>query len=119
MHWKGNTPSSGTTFTIPNAAVVGDAYRIAVAGTIPAANSITGSAQIVEVGDIIICTDATGPKYTIAQTNWTTIVGTSALAWNSEVTLATIGGLAIKAKLPVNPTSLLQSISFKKADGTR
>lgn len=118
MHWKGNTPSSGTTFTIPNAASVGDAYRIAVAGTIPAANSITGSAQIVEVGDIIICTDATGPKYTVAQTNWTTIVGTSTLAWNSEVTLATIGGLAIKAKLPANPTLALKSISFTKADGT-
>ena len=118
MHWKGNTPSSGTTFTIPNAASIGDAYRIAVAGTLPAANSITGSAQVVEVGDIIICTDATGPKYTVAQTNWTTIAGTSALVWNSEVTLATIGGLAIKAKLPINPTTLLKSISFTKADGT-
>lgn len=118
MHWKGNTPSSGTTFTIPNAAVVGDAYRIAVSGTLPAANSITGSAQIVEVGDIIICTDATGPKYTVAQTNWTAVAGTSALAWNSEVTLATIGGLAIKAKLPANPTLALKSISFTKADGT-
>ena len=118
MHWKGNTPSSGTTFTIPNAAVVGDAYRIAVAGTIPAANSITNSAQVVEVGDIIICTDATGPKYTIAQTNWTTVAGTSTLAWNSEVTLATIGGLVIKAKLPTNPTLALKSISFTKADGT-
>ncbi len=29
--------------------------------------------------------------------------GTSTLAWNSEVTLGTVGGLAIKAKLPVNP----------------
>ena len=118
MHWKGNTPSSGTTFTIPNVASVGDAYRIAVAGTIPAANSIIGSAQVVEVGDIIICTDATGPKYTVAQTNWTTVAGTSALVWNSEVTLATIGGLAIKAKLPANPTLALKSISFTKADGT-
>lgn len=31
--------------------------------------------------------------------------GTSALAWNSEVTLATVGGHAIKAKLPANPNT--------------
>ena len=31
--------------------------------------------------------------------------GTSTLAWNSEVTLATIAGQAIKAKLPANPNS--------------
>ena len=34
-----------------------------------------------------------------------TTSGTSTLAWNSEVTLGTVGGLAIKAKLPSNPNS--------------
>lgn len=36
-------------------------------------------------------------------TTYTFTAGTSSLAWNTEVTLATVGGLAIKAKLPVNP----------------
>ena len=31
--------------------------------------------------------------------------GNSALQWNSEVTLGTVGGLAIKAKLPANPNT--------------
>ena len=31
--------------------------------------------------------------------------GSSALQWNSEVTLGTVGGLAIKAKLPANPNT--------------
>lgn len=31
--------------------------------------------------------------------------GTSTLAWGGEVTLGTVGGLAIKAKLPTNPNS--------------
>ena len=34
-----------------------------------------------------------------------TTTGTSTLAWNSEVTLGTVGGLAIKAKLPANPNT--------------
>ena len=34
-----------------------------------------------------------------------TTSGTSTLAWNSEVTLGTVGGLAIKAKLPANPNT--------------
>ena len=35
-----------------------------------------------------------------------TTSGTSTLAWNSEVTLGTVGGLAIKAKLPSNPNTM-------------
>lgn len=34
-----------------------------------------------------------------------TTSGTSTLEWNSEVTLGTVGGLAIKAKLPANPNT--------------
>lgn len=42
--------------------------------------------------------DLSGTTFSVAST-----AGTSTLAWNSEVTLGTVGGLAIKAKLPVNP----------------
>ena len=38
-------------------------------------------------------------------TTYTFTAGTSALSWNTEVTLATVGGLAIKAKLPTNPNT--------------
>jgi len=38
-------------------------------------------------------------------TTYTFTAGTSALSWNTEVTLATVGGLAIKAKLPANPNT--------------
>ena len=37
--------------------------------------------------------------------NVTTTAGNSNLQWNSEVTLGTVGGLAIKAKLPANPNT--------------
>ena len=37
--------------------------------------------------------------------NVTTTAGNSNLQWNSEVTLGTVGGLAIKAKLPQNPNT--------------
>lgn len=40
-----------------------------------------------------------------ANTTYSFTAGTSTLAWNSEVTLATVGGLAVKAKLPANPNS--------------
>ena len=46
--------------------------------------------------------------------------GTSALAWNTEVTLATIAGQAIKAKLPANPdtnsdTKVTQTVTTTNA----
>lgn len=106
LQWKGNTSS------VPNntdATKVGYTWRASGTFTIPANNSATGSIETVEVGDILICTTAyTGsntPKFTVAQTNWTGSTGTSTLSWNTEVTLATIGGIAIKAKLPVNPNT--------------
>ncbi len=53
--------------------------------------------------------DLTGNAATVSGT-----VGTSTLAWNSEVTLYTVGGNAIKAKLPANPntdTLMTQAVS--------
>jgi hypothetical protein len=50
-------------------------------------------------------TSISNKVYTAKNTTYTFTAGTSALAWNSEVTLATVGGLAIKAKLPANPNT--------------
>lgn len=106
LQWKGNTSSVPSN---ANATKVGYAWRASGTFTIPANNSVTGSAETVEVGDILICTTAYSgsntPKFTVAQTNWTGSTGDSTLSWNTEVTLATIGGIAIKAKLPVNPNT--------------
>lgn len=60
-------------------------------------------------GKTITYTKGDGTTGTITtqdtNTTYTFTAGTSALAWNSEVTLATVGGLAIKAKLPANPNT--------------
>ena len=50
-------------------------------------------------------TSISNKTYTAKNTTYTFTAGTSTLAWNSEVTLATVGGLAIKAKLPANPNT--------------
>ena len=54
------------------------------------AAKLTGTASV----------NTTGNAATVTGT-----AGTSALAWNTEVTLATIGGNAVKAKLPANPNT--------------
>jgi len=46
-----------------------------------------------------------------------TTSGTSTLAWNSEVTLGTVGGLAIKAKLPANPNTNTWNANSKDVAG--
>lgn len=46
--------------------------------------------------------------------NVTSTAGNSNLQWNSEVTLGTVGGFAIKAKLPANPNT---NISYYAGDG--
>ena len=45
--------------------------------------------------------------YLRGDNSWQTLIssGNSTLAWNSEITLATVGGTNIKAKLPVNPNT--------------
>lgn len=64
----------------------------------------TGSIQSLSISNATVSyTDIlgnTGAAFTIP-----TAAGTSTLAWNTEVTLGTIAGLAIKAKLPVNPNT--------------
>jgi hypothetical protein len=119
FEWKGDTSSMPTTA----ATKVGYAWRASSSFTIAATHAISGSAETLEVGDILICTtpysssDTTNaPKFTVVNTNWTTTSGTSALAWNSEKTLATIGGLAIKAKLPVDPLTRISYTTSVASD---
>lgn len=50
-------------------------------------------------------TSISNKTYTAKNTTYAFTAGTSALSWNTEVTLATVGGLAIKAKLPANPNT--------------
>ncbi len=110
MNWRGNIAAN----TIPTSNVkVGDAYRISSAGTLSSTYSASGADERLEVGDIIICTDATTPKYAVAQTNWTTVEGEEDLTWGTSVTLGAVGGLGIKAKLPANPgLSAVKSLSW-------
>lgn len=110
--WQGSATVTGTTLTIPTNPKVGYAYRIPSATTLPQDNSTSGSAETLEAGDIIICTDATTPKFTAVQTNWATTAGNSELVWNTEKTLGTVGGLAIKAKLPADPLTRISYTSY-------
>jgi hypothetical protein len=93
----------------PTSIVVGDAYKASTAGTYTNYGNVT-----LEAGELVIATSTSG-DWVALQTNWTAQDGTSALSWNTTVTLATIGGVTIDAKLPANPvnsTSLAHSHSF-------
>lgn len=86
---------------VPAVHEVGDAYRIKVAG-VYAGNTC-------EMGDMLVCiangTTANNADWTVMQQNWSAIDGSADLAWGSSVTLATIGGIDINAKLPANPNT--------------
>ena len=60
-------------------------------------DATTSAKGVVQVG--------TGLNVSSGTISVATTAGTSTLAWNSEVTLGTVGGLAIKAKLPTNPNT--------------
>ena len=62
--------------------------------------SVDGSEAVTLKLPATIKADLTGNASTVTST-----AGTSTLAWGSEVTLYTVGGAAIKAKLPSNPNS--------------
>lgn len=84
---------------VPAVHEVGDTYRIKVAGTY--------AGNVCEMGDMLVCiangTTANNADWTVMQQNWSAVDGKSDLAWNTSVTLATIGGIDINAKLPANP----------------
>ena len=52
-----------------------------------------------------VWTAGTGLAFNGSTLGVTSTAGTIDLAWNTEVTLGTVGGLAIKAKLPPNPNA--------------
>lgn len=102
LRFKGTIGSSGATVTaLPNSHTVGDTYLVSVAGTYAGATC--------EKGDMIICTAtgtaASNSDWTVVQANWTAVKGETALSWGQTVTLATIGGVTIQAKLPSNPNT--------------
>ncbi|MGP1514447.1 MAG: hypothetical protein ACTTJH_00620 [Bacteroidales bacterium] len=114
LNFKGTIGKSGATVTaLPNSHKVGDCYLTKTAGTY--------AGQSCEVGDMIICittgTAANNSDWTAVQANWTVATGTSTLVWGTEVTLATIGGVSIGAKLPSNPnTHSSHTISVANGD---
>ena len=50
--------------------------------------------------------------------NVTTTAGNSNLQWNTEITLGTVGGFAIKAKLPANPNTTYSAGTNMNLSGT-
>ena len=78
---------------------VGYAYRVSSAFTLADANSASGDDEVLEVGDLLICIDATTPKYLVLNTNWT-VDNKAATLGTSATTIATIGGVNITASLP-------------------
>lgn len=89
------------------AATKGDVYFVKGSKTI--------NGQTVEPGDAFVCiadsvAAATSSNYTTIQaswhilnTNWSTTNASATLKWNEAVTIATVGGVNITAKLPTNP----------------
>lgn len=67
--------------------------------------SITGSVAAATTSALGVVKVGTGLNVSSGTISVATAAGNSALSWNTEVTLATIGGLAIKAKLPANPNT--------------
>lgn len=101
FEYKGTIGTGGTVTALPASHNVGDVYYVKTAGEYAGVTC--------EVGDMIICntagTTSNNAHWNVVQGNWTATAGTSTLAWGSEVTLATIGGVGVKAKLPSNPNS--------------
>lgn len=91
------------------AATKGDVYFVKGSKTI--------NGQTVEPGDAFVCiadsvAAATSSNYTTIQaswhilnTNWSATNASATLEWNKAVTIATVGGVNITAKLPTNPNS--------------
>ena len=87
-----------TTANGPKVHNVGDIYRIATAGT------YFGSTYNYEVGDFVLCTisgtTANAAHWASLNTNWQVVVpDTTPKIGTSDTTIATIGGVAVKAKI--------------------
>lgn len=109
-----STEVSGTTTSDPKTSV--ESYAtIAAAGTAIRGKAYTSTIAASDASVVGTAASCSGNAATVTGT-----AGTSALAWNSEVTLYTVGGHAIKAKLPANPntntdTLVTQNVSTTNA----
>ena len=98
----GNITSSGTLYLTKSGVTAGSyGPSAAVTGN----EGTTMNVPYITVDKYGRVTSISNKTYTAKNTTYTFTAGTSTLAWNSEVTLATVGGLAIKAKLPANPNT--------------
>ena len=101
LTYKGAISSNDT---LKNAHKVGDVYVVSSAGTY--------AGKACEVGDYLIANTARESASTVTNADWDAINGenqvenkSATLAWNSAVTIATVDGTNITAKLPSNPNS--------------
>lgn len=95
--YKGTVGTGGTVTSLPATHSTGDAYLVKVAGSYAGQNC--------EAGDLIICivsgTTANNSDWSVINTNWSVEVpGDNSLVWESEKTIATIGGIPVKVTLP-------------------
>ena len=98
----GSITSSGTLYLTKSGVTAGSyGPSAAVTGN----DGTTMNVPYITVDKYGRVTSISNKTYTAKNTTYTFTAGTSILAWNSEVTLATVGGLAIKAKLPANPNT--------------
>lgn len=81
--------------------------NITIGETTITADSKTDNITIVAGSNITLTPDATNDKITIAakDTTYSFTNKAATLAWNSAVTVATVGGTDITVKLPANPNS--------------
>jgi len=99
---NGTVNGTSSTFT-SIAESQGDMYKVSVAGTYLGAKMDVGD-SIIFISDVPAGTAPTSADVSFIEADVPVSAGTSILQWNTEVTLATIDGLAIKAKLPTEPT---------------
>ena len=97
--WSGITdkPTTIAGYGITDAKIVSGTITLGSATITPlTASSMLDASKLSGTASV----STTGNAATVTGT-----AGTSTLAWNSEVTLYTIGGHEVKAKLPANPNS--------------
>ena len=110
--------TEGSAASMPDTHAVGDVYYVKTAGYINAGSD----GELCEVGDMIICktagSTAKSSDWNVVQGNWTATSGSEDLSWGTSVTLATIGGVDVKAKLPDQPkiTGTANGVAYYDAE---
>lgn len=113
--FKGDLIINATTTTANGPAVhnVGDIYRIATAG------NYFGSTYEYQVGDFVLCTTsgitANAAHWASLNTNWQVVPAENPLIGTTYTTIATIGGVDIKAKIAsYSPSNHNHDSTYKK-----